>query len=262
MTQPRNILITGASSGVGAALARLYAAPGIFLALTGRDAARLEATAAACRAKGADVASTTLDVADRDALRQWIESIDDAHPIDLVVANAGTMGPSSDEAATRRMFDVNVGGTFNTVMPLLPRFEARRAGQIAIMSSLAGWRGMPGAPGYAASKAALKLWGELLRPQLLPRGIHVSVIHPGFIDLPMTAKNTFAMPWLVSAEQAAQAIARGLAADKGRIAFPWQMFALIWTASALPPKLGDKLIFWRRFARKNPAAGAKTGGGR
>jgi short-subunit dehydrogenase len=254
VTQPRNILITGASSGVGSALARLYAGPGVFLALTGRDAARLDATAAACRARGAAVETTTLDIAERDPLKQWIERTDDAHPLDLVVANAGTMGPGSDEAATRRMFDVNVGGTFNTVMPLLPRFETRHSGQIAIMSSLAGWRGMPGAPGYAASKAALKLWGESLRPQLLPRGIRVSVIHPGFIDSPMTAKNTFAMPWLVSPEQAAEAIARGLAADKGRIAFPWQMFALVWTAAALPPKLGDKLIFWRRFARKAPPA--------
>ena len=254
VTQPKNILITGASSGVGSALARLYAGPGVFLALTGRDAARLDATAAACRAKGAAVETTTLDIAEREPMKQWIERIDEAHPLDLVVANAGMMGPSSDEAATRRMFEVNVGGTFNTIMPLLPRFEARKSGQIAIMSSLAGWRGMPGAPGYAASKAALKLWGESLRPQLLPRGIHVSVIHPGFIDSPMTAKNTFAMPWLVSSEQAAQAIARGLAADKGRIAFPWQMFALVWTASALPPKLGDKLIFWRRFARKTPPA--------
>jgi short-subunit dehydrogenase len=253
--QPKNILITGASSGVGAALARLYAEPGIFLALTGRDAGRLETTANACLAKGAKVTTTTLDVADLDALKRWIESVDDNHPVDLVVANAGMMGPSSDETATRRMFEVNVGGTFNTVMPLLPRFEARKRGQIAIMSSLAGWRGMPGAPGYAASKAALKLWGESLRPQLLPRGIHVSVIHPGFIDSPMTAKNTFEMPWLRSSDQAAEAIARGLALDKGRIAFPWQMFALVWTAAALPPKLGDKLIFWRRFARKTPAAG-------
>jgi short-subunit dehydrogenase len=252
--RPRNILITGASSGVGAALARLYAAPGVFLALTGRDGARLDAAAAACRARGAEVATTTLDVSDRDALKQWIEQIDDAHPLDLVAANAGMMGPSSDETAARRMFDVNVGGVFNTVMPLLPRFEARKAGQIAITSSLAGFRGMPGAPAYAASKAAVKLWGESLRPQLLPRGIHVSVICPGFIDSPMTAKNTFAMPWLVSAEQAAVAIARGLAADKARIAFPWQMYALIWTAAALPPKLGDQLIFWRRFARKKPAA--------
>ena len=252
--QPKAILITGASSGVGAALAKLYAARGVFLALTGRDAARLEAVADACRAKGAEVTATTLDIAERDPLKQWVEEIDDNHPLDLVVANAGMMGPSSDEAATRRMFEVNVGGTFNTVMPLLPRFEARKSGQVAIISSLAGWRGMPGAPGYAASKAALKLWGESLRPQMLPRGIHVSVIHPGFIDSPMTAKNTFEMPWIRSSAQAAEAIARGLAADKARIAFPWQMFALVWTAAALPPKLGDKLIFWRRFARKTPPA--------
>jgi short-subunit dehydrogenase len=254
--KPRHILITGASSGVGAALARLYAPPGSFLALTGRDAARLEAVAADCRALGAEVVTATIDVTDRDRLKSWIERIDDAYPIDLVIANAGTMGPSSDEAATKRIFDTNVGGVFNTVMPLLPRFEARRYGQIAIMASLAGFRGMPGAPAYAASKAAVRLWGESLRPQMKPRGIHVSVVSPGFIDSPMTARNTFSMPWLVSAEEAALAIARGLAQDKGRIAFPWQMYALVWTAAALPPKLGDQLIFWRRFARKKPPAAA------
>jgi short-subunit dehydrogenase len=255
MAKPKAILITGASSGVGAALARLYAPPGSFLALTGRDRARLEAVAAECRALGAEVATAVLDVAERDQLKAWIESVDDRYPIDLVVANAGTMGPSGDEAATRRMFDVNVQGVFNTVLPLLPRFEKRGRGQIAIMASLAGFRGMPGAPAYAASKAAIRLWGESLRPQLLPRGIHVSVISPGFIDSPMTAKNTFVMPWIVSPEEAALAIARGLARDKGRIAFPWPMYALIWTAAALPPKLGDQLIFWRRFARKRAARG-------
>jgi short-subunit dehydrogenase len=250
---PMNILITGASSGVGAALARLYAAPGIFLALTGRDAARLEAIVDTCRRKGAETLAATLDIADRDALKAWIERIDESHPLDLVVANAGMMGPGSDEVATRRMFEVNVGGVFNTVMPLLPRFESRRAGQIAIMSSLAGFRGMPGAPAYAASKAAARLWGESLRPQWRPRGVRVSVICPGFIDSPMTAKNAFAMPWIVSADEAAAAIARGLARDKARIAFPWRMYALVWLAAALPPKLGDQLIFWRRFARKKPA---------
>lgn len=254
--KPRHILITGASSGVGAALARLYAPPGSFLALTGRDAARLETVAEDCLRLGAEVETATIDVADAAKLRPWIEKIDDAHPIDLVIANAGMMGPSSDEAATRRIFDTNVNGVFNTVMPLLPRFEARGYGQIAIMGSLAGFRGMPGAPAYAASKAAARVWGESLRPAMLPRNIHVSVISPGFIDSPMTAKNTFSMPWIVSPEEAALEIARGLAADKGRIAFPRRMYALVWTATALPPKLGDQLIFWRRFARKKPPAAA------
>jgi short-subunit dehydrogenase len=250
---PRNILITGASSGVGAALASLYAGPGVFLALTGRDAGRLAATEAECIAKGAEATTSALDVTDQPGLRGWIEKIDDAHPIDLVVANAGMMGPGLGEDAMRRIFEVNVHGVFNTVMPLLPRFQQRHSGQVAILSSLAGFRGMPGAPAYAASKAAVKLWGESLRPQLLPQGIHVSVICPGFIDSPMTEKNTFVMPWIVSAHDAAATIKRGLAQDKARIAFPWPMYALIWAAAALPPKLGDELIFWRRFARKRPA---------
>ncbi len=152
-----SILITGASSGIGAALAQHYAAPGIRLALQGRDRVRLDAVAAACRGRGAAVATAVLDVTDHAALAAWIAAMDDAGPLDLVVANAGISGGSSGaaegEAQARRIFAVNVDGTLATLYPALARMRRRGTGTIALMSSLAGFRGVPGAPAYTASKA-------------------------------------------------------------------------------------------------------------
>ncbi len=148
--EPGAILITGASSGIGAALAGAYAGPGAFLALAGRDRRRLEAVAGACRARGASVAAETVDVTDRAAMARWVEGTDDDHPLDLVIANAGisagTGGQGEDEEQTRAIFAVNVEGVVNTVLPVIPRMRARAYGQIAVMSSVAGLRGLPGAP--------------------------------------------------------------------------------------------------------------------
>ncbi|HZB90835.1 MAG TPA: SDR family NAD(P)-dependent oxidoreductase [Stellaceae bacterium] len=248
---PRSLLITGASSGIGEALARRYAAPGVALALSGRDEARLAAVAEACRAKGAAVDFRALDVTDRAGLRAWIERVDDGHPLDLAIANAGisagTGGTREDEGAARRVFAVNLEGVLNTAYPVLARFLARGRGQIGLMSSLAGYRGLPTAPAYSASKAAVKALGEAWRVQLAPDGVRVSVICPGFVVTRMTARNHFAMPFLMPAERAAGIIARGLARNEGRIAFPWPTAAASWLLGALPASLSDALT--RRFAR-------------
>lgn len=243
---PRSLLITGASSGIGEALARRCATPGVALALAGRDRERLAAVAASCRAKGAAVESALLDVADRDGMRAWIERLDDRTPLDLLVANAGIaagMGRvREDEATARRVIATNVEGVLNTVYPVLPRFMARRRGQIALVSSLAAFRGLPTAPAYSASKAAVKALGEAWRLQLAPDGIRVSVICPGFVATRMTAPNKFRMPFLMSAERAAEIILRGLARDQGRIAFPWPTAAASGLMGALPWRLSDALV--------------------
>src|SRR5262245_61863634 len=132
-----SIVITGASSGIGEALALDYAAPGVALALTGRDAERLDAVAAACRAKGAAVTADTIDVVERERLAAWLTAFDDAHPVDLVIANAGISidkdnSSLDDFSVIRHTFDVNVDGVLNTVEPLLSRLMARGRGQIAI----------------------------------------------------------------------------------------------------------------------------------
>jgi short-subunit dehydrogenase len=252
MRDPRSLLITGASSGIGEALALAYAGPGIALALGGRDKERLDQVAAACRDRAAVVEAATIDVADREAMAHWIHRIDAAAPVDLVIANAGRGAGTADgyesEEQVRRVVATNFDGVLNTVLPLIPKLVARGRGQIALMSSLASFRGFPGAPTYCASKAAVRVWGEALRGDLYRHGIEVSVICPGFVASRMTAKNDFPMPFLMSAERAAAIIKRGLARNRGRIAFPFPTYVAGWLAGALPPALTDPLL--RRLPRK------------
>jgi short-subunit dehydrogenase len=248
MKNPKNILITGGSSGIGEALALHYAAPGVFLAISGRDQGRLDAVAAACRAKGAHVESAAIAVTDTAAMRDWISKVDDHHPLDLVIANAGISGGTGGvvtgepAAQARAIFDVNLNGVLNTVDPVLPRFLSRRRGQIALISSLAAFRGFPGAPAYCASKAAVRVYGEALRGAISDAGVAVNVVCPGFVVSRMTAANGFKMPFLMSAERAASIIARGLAQNRGRIAFPLPTYLGAWLSSVFPDALMQRLL--------------------
>ncbi len=234
-----SIVITGASSGIGEALALDYAAPGVALALTGRDAARLEAVAQACRAKGATVMAGAIDVVDRAALAAWLATFDDAYPVDLILANAGISidkdnSSLDDFSIIRKTLDVNVGGVLNTVEPLMPRLMARKRGQIAVVSSLAGFIGLPYSASYNASKAAVRVWGESIRYVLKKHGVGVSVICPGFVVSRLTASAPFPMPFLMSSARASAIIRRGLAANRARIAFPLGTKAAVWLGSVLP----------------------------
>jgi short-subunit dehydrogenase len=248
----RSILITGGSSGLGEAMARALARPGTFLALTGRDAGRLAGVAEACRLQGADVEHAVLDVGDCDRMAAFVAETDRRRPLDLVIANAGvsagTQGGSEGAGQTRAIFAANVDGVINTVMPALDAMAPRGAGQVAIVSSLAGFRGLPGAPAYCASKAAVRVWGEALRPDWQRRGIKVNVICPGYVTTRMTAKNDFPMPFLMPADKAARIILGGLKRDRARIAFPWPMYAAIRLVAAIPPGLLDPIL--RRLPRK------------
>ena len=240
---PRSLLITGASSGLGAALARLYAGPGVALALAGRDARRLEAVADDCRARGADVTPRHLDVLHRVAMADWIAKVDALAPLDLVIANAGvgggTGGTGESAQQTHQIMSVNVTGVVNTVLPAASAMRPRGHGQIAIVSSLGAFRGFPGAPAYCASKAAVRVWVESLRGYLGRDGLCVSVICPGYVKTRMTAENDFPMPLLMDADRAARRIQRGLARNRGRIAFPRRLYALIWLLNLLPPAWTD-----------------------
>lgn len=241
----KSVLVTGASSGIGAALALEYAAPGVRLALCGRNAARLEEVAEACRAKGAAVDARVLSVTDAGALAAWVAEADAAAPLDLVIANAGISAGTGDGAETaeqtRAIFAVNVDGVLNTVLPAIAPMRARRCGQVAIIASVAGFRGLPSAPAYCASKAAVKAWGEGLRGWLARDGVKVSVILPGFVESRITAANDFPMPFLMPADTAAKIIRRGLERDRGRIAFPWPTAFGTWLLSVLPDALADRL---------------------
>ena len=246
MKTPKSILITGASGGIGAALAMLYANPGVSLALCGQNQERLEQVAQTCRALRAVVTTRVLDVSDPFMTREWISQCDNQHPLDLVIANAGvSYGFSPDENLASHMletFAVNVGGVFNTVHPAIELMQARGRGQIAVMSSLAGFHGLPSSPAYSTSKATVKAYGEALRGLYRSEGIEVSVICPGFVETAMTAGNNFKMPFLMSAERAALIIRRGLEANKARIAFPWPMLAGIKLLQILPESLMSRLL--------------------
>ncbi|WGF88382.1 SDR family NAD(P)-dependent oxidoreductase [Marinivivus vitaminiproducens] len=238
------ILITGATSGIGRALALAYASPGRNLALTGRDRERLDAVARACEARGAVVRAEALDILDREGVAAWIDDLDRALPLDLVIANAGVSGgvagPSGDDG--RHILAVNVEGVLNTVQPVIPLMTGRARGQIAVMSSLAAFRGFPNAPAYCASKAAVRLYGEGLRGRLARHGVGVSVICPGFVRTPLTDANPFPMPFMIEAEPAAAIILRDLARNRARIAFPWRLYALVRLTTALPAWLVDPIL--------------------
>ncbi|MFZ5781048.1 MAG: SDR family NAD(P)-dependent oxidoreductase [Pseudomonadota bacterium] len=242
-----SIVITGASSGIGESLAIDYAEPGVALALNGRDAVRLEAVAGQCRAKGATVMADTVDVTNSEALAAWLTAFDDSHPVDLLIANAGISidkdnSSLDDFARIHQTFDVNVGGVFNTVEPLLPRLMARRKGQIAVVSSLASFVGLPYSASYNASKAAVRVWGESIRYVLKKHDIGVSVICPGFVVSRMTANAPFPMPFLMTAQRASAIIRRGLARNHARIAFPIGTKAAVWLGQTLPGRWTARLL--------------------
>lgn len=241
-----SIAITGASSGIGAALAEAYAAPSINLCLMGRNEKRLAAIAAKCSARGAQVTSIVCDVRDSEAMRAGLAAYDAAHPIDLLIANAGVsagLGEESEsEAQVREVFSINVDGVLNTVLPVLPWMQKRGGGSVALISSLAGMRGLPSCPAYSASKNAVRAFGEGLRGAYKKSGIRVSVVCPGYIRTPMTEVNSFPMPFIMDAPKAARKIQRGLAVSRSRIAFPLALYLPLWLLTCLPVALTDPLF--------------------
>ncbi|MBO4521269.1 MAG: SDR family NAD(P)-dependent oxidoreductase [Alphaproteobacteria bacterium] len=246
MKNPQHILITGASSGIGEALALSYAQKGVTLFLCAQNTERLGDVAQRCREKQAEVFAEKIDVTNTAEMENWIDRCDKIAELDLVIANAGvSAGPGkTGESAemTRKIFAVNIGGVLNTVLPALEKMKPRRAGQIAMLSSLAGYRGLPSAPAYSGSKNAVRAWGEALRGHLKPQGIEVNVICPGFVVSRITAKNKFPMPFLMPAEQAASIIVEGLKKNKGRITFPPLLAFSAWLMSCLPACVAEFVL--------------------
>jgi short-subunit dehydrogenase len=246
MDNVRTALITGASSGIGAALAVALATPGVTLHLSGRNAARLEAVAQTCRGRGVVVTTTALDVRDADAMAAWISG---AGHLDLVVANAGISGRSHEGGAeswdqTRALFETNLGGVLNTVLPAMavmakqpPPGASGVRGRIAVIASIAAFMASPDSSAYCASKAAVDSWIVASAPEARQRGIVLTSICPGFIRTAMTAGYRFPMPGLMDADRAALIILRGVAAGRVRVVFPWWMGLAARIAGLLPQRM-------------------------
>jgi short-subunit dehydrogenase len=245
---PATVLITGATGGIGAALARRYAEPQRTLILHGRDGARLAALARECEARGARVVSTSFDLRDGAAAVAALRQLSGTHMIDLAIVNAGvsSMIGRGEEVenweTARAVLAVNLDGALATVAGVLPEMRRRGAGQIALVSSLEAYIGMPVTPVYSASKAALKSYGEALRGWLAPQGIQVNVVLPGFVRTPMSDRYTAAKPWMMSPERAAHLIRRGLERNRARTAFPRVLAWGITWLSVLPPALSQRIL--------------------
>ena len=233
--------ITGASSGIGWELARRLLDEGWTVALTARREAELQALAHRYPADRALViAADVTDAAAMAAARARIEA-ETGRPVALAIANAGAwrrMGMADfDAEAFRRLIEVNVLGAANMLAAVLPGMRARQCGQIAIVASVAGYLGLPRASAYGASKAALIHMASSLRFEGRQTGILVQVVNPGFVATPMTAANSAAMPFILSAETAAARIQRGLAGTGFEIAFPGPIVWLLKAARLLPWRL-------------------------
>lgn len=248
MTPPEHVLITGATGGIGQALAMAYAAPGTHLTLTGRDELRLHEVEQACRKRGASVSTHALDVRDGEGLRDWVQAVDAAHPVTTAIANAGvnsSLGPDEEEEAiadVRRCFQVNTLGVVETMHALAERMRQRGTGRLAVVASLGGWCGMHSSPAYSASKAAAVVYGDAMRAWLAPHGVSVSVISPGFVDSPMSRRYLGNKPQVWSVTKAAHHIRRGIDQGRKEIAFPVVSAALLRLLMLFPAGLRDSII--------------------
>src|SRR5262245_15232385 len=234
-------VITGASSGIGAALAKALAAEGCKVGLLARRRDLLEALATEIRAAGGAAALAVADVADRGQTLAAVEAVrGELGPVDLLVANAGVGAPTLLEpmnvAEVERMFRVNVFGVMYAIEAVLPEMLRRGRGHLAAVSSLGAYKGLPGTSAYCASKAAVNTYLDGLRVQLRPRGIAVTTVCPGFVRTSMTAANRVRMPFLMGPDDAARRILGALRHRRAVYNFPWPMAVLL--------KLSAWLLDW------------------
>jgi short-subunit dehydrogenase len=246
----RTILITGASSGLGASLACAYARPGVTFILWGRDQDRLAATAAQCRALGATPWTEAFDLRDVEELTARLAARDAAMPIDLAIFCAGVGGsvprsqPAESPQAAHAMAQVNFTAPVVAASALAGSMAGRRRGQIVLIGSIAESFPLPMAPAYAGAKAGLAMFAEALGVRMAPYGVLVTLVSPGFIDTPMSRQVEEIKPFLMPPDRAAQMIMRKIERGARRIVVPWQ-FGVLRALSKVLPRPFVRLILRR-----------------
>ncbi|MDB5735922.1 MAG: family NAD(P)-dependent oxidoreductase [Alphaproteobacteria bacterium] len=237
---PKTILITGASGGLGAALARAHAAPGAVLLLWGRDGVRLREIAAQCSAQGAVAHVTAFDIRDIAALTANLAAADVQTPIDLAIFNAGLGGTVADDALSENPQGAQATAEVNFVSPVVGAsaiagaMAKRGRGHIVLIGSIAESFPLPMAPTYAATKAGLAMFAEALSIRMAKHNVAVTLVSPGFIDTPMSRQVPPPKPFLMSADDAARIIAAKIARRARRIVLPWQFIPLRALTRLLP----------------------------
>lgn len=245
MPTPKTVFLTGASSGLGRGLALHYAHAGATVHAAARRRDELEKLAH--EAKAGSIVPVVVDVQDSEALVDAIRAAESASggALDLVIANAGVGRPTPakkiDWRDVKQIMDVNVTAACVTIAAALPAMVARDQGHVVAVASLAAFRGMPGNGAYCASKAALHLFMESMRVDLGKTRVRASTIYPGFVRTEMTAKNKFAMPFLVELEEAVKVMAKGLERGDATIAYPLPMVAMVKALGAIPRALYEPL---------------------
>ena len=250
----RRVWITGASAGIGRAVAERLARDGDTVHVSARREDELDALATTVPGR---LIPAPLDVTDHDAVQATVARIEERDgPLDLVILNAGTHQPveAKDFSAAdlRKLVELNVMGTASCLEAVMPRMIDRRAGHIAVVASVAGYRGLPTSAYYGATKAALINMVESLRFDLDEAGVRIQIINPGFVETPLTAQNDFRMPFLMSPETAAARIVAGLVRHQFEIAFPTRFIVLLKLARLLPYacyfRITRRLVKTRRTA--------------
>jgi len=233
------VWITGASTGLGRELARQYAQAGHTVCVSARSVEGLTSLAEECRDLSPKVHAYAVDVTDFDRVAETFASIQaDVGLPELVILNAGTNVPDSvhsfDRENYQRIMNINYMGVINCLQPVLPEFIERRSGQVAVVASVAGYRGLPSAAAYCASKSALISMCESLQPELVVAGVSLHVVNPGFVRTPLTEKNRFSMPFLMEVDAAAASMIGGLAQGRFEVTFPKRFTWLVKLTGFLP----------------------------
>ncbi len=240
------VMITGASSGIGRGLALNLAGRGAVVGLLARRKEQLDEIVNEIQMNGGKATALPVDVQDEAAVRAAANQLRaELGPIDILIANAGIAG-SSDVAQLKaadvaRVINVNVLGVVNSVAAVIPEMIERGSGQLVAISSLAAYRGLPKSAAYCASKAAVSAFFESLRLDLKPRGVDVTIIHPGFIKTPLTAGRQAQMPFLLELDEAVEKIVRAIEARRKSYAFPWQLATIVRLGMIMPNFLYDQI---------------------